>query len=63
MATNGDVKMEGGDGYMQSSPFMASSMPQIEDGTGATSVSTITLVREEDLEGWCSPRWRRIRAN
>lgn len=46
-----EVKKDGEDDYMQSSPFIASSMPQIEEGTGATSVLSITLVREEDLEG------------
>lgn len=51
--TNGDVKMEDGDDYMQSSPFMPSSMPQAEETSGATSVLSITLAREEDLEGRC----------
>jgi len=48
---NGDAKKDGEDDYMQSSPFMDSSMPQAEDGTGESSVLSITLVREEDLEG------------
>jgi DNA polymerase delta subunit 3 len=47
---NGDAKKDGEDDYMQSSPFMNSSMPQLED-TGESSVLSITLVREEDLEG------------
>jgi DNA polymerase delta subunit 3 len=47
---NGDAKKDGEDDYMQSSPFMNSSMPQLE-GTGESSVLSITLVREEDLEG------------
>jgi len=48
---NGDAKKDGEDDYMQSSPFMSSSMPQPEDGTGESSVLSITLAREEDLEG------------
>ncbi|KAH8774283.1 DNA polymerase subunit Cdc27 [Hyaloscypha sp. PMI_1271] len=46
---NGDAKKDGEDDYMQSSPFMNSSMPQ-QEGTGESSVLSITLVREEDLE-------------
>jgi DNA polymerase delta subunit 3 len=49
--TNSKVKKDGEDEYMQSSPFLASSMPQIEDGSGAANVLSITLVREENLEG------------
>ncbi|CAG8979001.1 hypothetical protein HYALB_00009903 [Hymenoscyphus albidus] len=51
-ATIGGVKDEDGDDYMHSSPFMGSSMlqPEQEQGTGASSVLEITLVREEDLE-------------
>jgi DNA polymerase delta subunit 3 len=48
---NGDAKKDGEDDYMQSSPFIGSSMPQLEEGTGESSVLSITLVREEDLEG------------
>jgi len=48
---NAEVKKDGEDDYMQSSPFLASSMPQIEDGSGATNVLSITLVREENLKG------------
>ena len=48
---NGDAKKDGEDDYMLSSPFMSSSMPQLEEGTGESSVLSITLVREEDLEG------------
>jgi DNA polymerase delta subunit 3 len=51
VAQNGGPKKDGEDDYMQSSPFMSSSMPQPEDGTGESSVLSITLVREEDLEG------------
>jgi len=49
-ATNGGIKKDGeGDQYMQSSPFM-SSMPQEEEGTGESSVLSISLIREEELE-------------
>jgi DNA polymerase delta subunit 3 len=48
---NGEAKKDGEDDYMQSSPFMSSSMPQSGEGTGENSVLSITLVREEDLEG------------
>ncbi|KAL2070398.1 hypothetical protein VTL71DRAFT_13424 [Oculimacula yallundae] len=47
--TNGAVKKDGEDDYMQSSPFMASSMPAAES-TGESSVLSITLVKEEDLD-------------
>lgn len=48
--TNGAAK-DGEDHYMQSSPFMNSSMPQLEHGTGESGVLTISLVKEEELEG------------
>ena len=51
ISLNGDEKKDGEDDYMQSSPFMNSSVPQPEEGTGESSVLSITLVREEDLEG------------
>lgn len=41
---------DGEDEYMQSSPFMSSSLPQPSEETGETSVLSISLVREEDLE-------------
>ncbi|TVY75645.1 DNA polymerase delta subunit [Lachnellula suecica] len=50
LATNGRVKRDGEDDYMQSSPLMSSSMPQPVEDTGETSVLSITLVREEELE-------------
>jgi DNA polymerase subunit Cdc27 len=50
MPLSGDAKKDGEDDYMQSSPFM-SSVPQPEEGTGESSVLSITLCREEDLEG------------
>lgn len=46
-----DIKKDGEDDYMQSSPFIGSSMPQSEAGTGESSVLSITLCREEDLDG------------
>jgi len=48
--TINEVK-DGEDDYMQSSPYMASSMPQPDEGTGETSVLSITLVKEENLDG------------
>ena len=51
VVTNGGAKKDGEDDYMQSSPFMSSSMPQSEEDTGETSGLTISLVREEELDG------------
>lgn len=45
----GDQK-DGEDNYMQSSPFVSSSMAQPNEGTGESSVLSISLVKEEDLE-------------
>ncbi|KAF7860420.1 hypothetical protein EAF04_008546 [Stromatinia cepivora] len=45
-----EVGKDGEDYYMQSSPFVASSMPQPEGGTGQGSILSITLTREEDLD-------------
>ncbi|KAI4261120.1 MAG: hypothetical protein L6R42_003673 [Xanthoria sp. 1 TBL-2021] len=42
---------DGEDAHMQSSPFMSSSMPQHEEEEERLSVKTVTLCREEDLEG------------
>lgn len=42
---------DGEDAHMQSSPFMSSSMPQQEEEEERLSVKTVTLCREEDLEG------------
>lgn len=50
LATNVAAKKDGEDDYIQSSPFMASSMPAAE-GTGESGVLSITLVKEENLEG------------
>ena len=41
---------DGEDEYMQSSPFMSSSMPRPSEETGETSVLSISLVKEEDLD-------------
>jgi DNA polymerase delta subunit 3 len=41
----------GEDTYMQSSPFMSSSIAQPEEQHEAKPVQTIMLVKEEDLEG------------
>jgi len=51
--TNAGAKKDGEDDYMQSSPFMSSSMPQPEEDrdTGETSVLSISLVREKELKG------------
>lgn len=47
---NGVATQDGdGDDCMQSSPFMASSVP-LPEGTGESSLLTITLVKEEDLD-------------
>ncbi|PBP21899.1 hypothetical protein BUE80_DR007305 [Diplocarpon rosae] len=47
---NGAWQKDGEDDYMQSSPFLGSSMPQIDNGTGESSVLSITLVKEEQLQ-------------
>ncbi len=48
---NGTPKKDGDDEYMQSSPFLGSSMPQFDGSTGESGVLSITLAKEEDLEG------------
>jgi DNA polymerase delta subunit 3 len=48
--TNKEEK-DGEDEYMQSSPFVGSSMPQPDESTGESGVLTISLVKEEDLDG------------
>ncbi|KAF7910578.1 hypothetical protein BELL_0121g00150 [Botrytis elliptica] len=45
-----EAQKDGEDDYMQSSPFVGSSMPQLEGITGEGSTFSITLTREEDLE-------------
>ncbi|KAL9637629.1 MAG: hypothetical protein Q9204_001792 [Flavoplaca sp. TL-2023a] len=47
---NGTI-MDGEDAHMQSSPFMSSSMPQLEEEEEQAAIKTVTLCREEDLEG------------
>lgn len=42
---------DGEDAYMQSSPFMSSSMPQKEDDEEPQPIKSISMCREEDLEG------------
>ena len=49
------LKKDGEDEYMHSSPFMNSSIPQSDEGTGAISTLTITLTREEDLDRIAPP--------
>ncbi|KAK0119583.1 hypothetical protein ONS95_011023 [Cadophora gregata] len=49
IATNGAAKKDGEDDYMQSSPFMASSMPAAEN-TGESGVLSLTLAKEENLD-------------
>ncbi|KAL4998603.1 DNA polymerase subunit Cdc27 [Aspergillus recurvatus] len=39
------------DDIMPSSPYISSSMPNLEDGSDQTPVSAILLAREEDIEG------------
>ena len=50
VVTNGGPKKDGDDEHMQSSPFMSSSVPQVEESTGESSVLSISLTREEDLQ-------------
>ncbi|KAI9649862.1 CDC27 protein [Ciborinia camelliae] len=45
-----EVPKDGEDDYMQSSPFVGSSMPEPEEGPGEGSILSITLTREEDLD-------------
>lgn len=49
--TNVSAEQDGEDTHMQSSPFMNSSMPQPEENTEESEVLSITLVKEENLEG------------
>lgn len=44
------------DVHMQSSPFLSSSMPQLEHGMDETSQRSVLLAREEDVEGKMSTR-------
>ncbi|CAD6448749.1 6806d994-e46a-4318-bff7-36fbd8e02c57 [Sclerotinia trifoliorum] len=45
-----EVEKDGEDCYMQSSPFVGSSMPQSDGSPSQGSILSITLTREEDLE-------------
>lgn len=48
---NTEMTKDGDDEYMQSSPFMNSSIPQMDDITGETSVLSISLIGEDRLDG------------
>lgn len=49
---NDAVEQDGEDTHMQSSPpFMSSSMPQPQETSDDSGVLSITLVREENLDG------------
>lgn len=45
-----EVQKDGEDDYMQSSPFVGSSIPLPEGSSAEGSILSITLTREEDLE-------------
>lgn len=46
-----EVQKDGEDDYMQSSPFVGSSMPQSAEPADG-SILSITLTREENLDCW-----------
>jgi DNA polymerase delta subunit 3 len=48
---NGNPLKDGEDEHMQSSPFRSSPVPNLEETLEDSSVLSITLVREENLEG------------
>lgn len=50
-STNGANGRDGEDVLMQNSSFLSSSMPEQEEEVEKIAVTTITLAREEDLEG------------
>ena len=51
-AANGKANDDGdGDDFMQSSPYISSSMPNQDDPAEMVPTVSIILVREEDLEG------------
>ncbi|KAI9724120.1 MAG: hypothetical protein M1812_000839 [Candelaria pacifica] len=50
-AVNGSHAKDGDDDYMQSSPFMSSSMPNQDEAEESVSIRCITLVKEENLQG------------
>lgn len=45
-----EVRKDGEDDYMQSSPFVGSSIPLPEGSSAEGSILSITLTREEDLD-------------
>lgn len=49
LPSNGSQPKGGGDEIMQSSPFMSSQMQQQDELADIPEVTTITLVREEEL--------------
>lgn len=49
--TNGNTRSDGEDAYMQSSPFQSSPVLQLQEPIDDSSVLSITLVKEENLEG------------
>ncbi|KAF8849137.1 hypothetical protein BDZ45DRAFT_245781 [Acephala macrosclerotiorum] len=49
-SANDVADQDGEDTYMQSSPYLGSSMPEPEESTEESGVLSITLVREENLE-------------
>lgn len=49
--TNGNVVKDGDDEYMQSSSFRSSPVAHPEEASEDIPVLSITLVREENLEG------------
>ncbi|KAI9821703.1 MAG: hypothetical protein M1827_002284 [Pycnora praestabilis] len=51
ISTNGTQMRDGDDDYMQSSPFMSSPMPKQDGLQDRMIVTSITMTREEDLEG------------
>lgn len=53
---NGHHAKDGEDDFMQSSPFM-SSMPQHDEPEDKPKVTSVTLVREEDLDSMCFLNW------
>lgn len=44
------AQKDGEDDYMQSSPFISSSMPQMTEEAEEPSILSVSLVKEEDLE-------------
>jgi DNA polymerase delta subunit 3 len=55
---NGNALKDGEDEHMQSSPFRSSPVPNLEETVEDSPVLSITLVREENLEGMFNIVWR-----